>query len=198
AADRNHRVDRLDAGLQRLVHRLAADDARRLHLDLAELRGFDRAAAVDRLAERVNHAAEHGLAHRDLGDAAGALDLVALADLLVRTHHRDADVVLLEVENEAANAVRELDELARHHLGQAVHAGDTIADREHGADLGDLDLLLELTNFVLENAADLVRPDLHGLSLQIAPRRRVNDVSAQARPINSLRSDASCVRTLPS
>src|SRR5690606_24106638 len=104
AADRNHRVDRLDAGLQRLVHRLAADDARRLHLDLAELRGFDRAAAVDRLAERVDHAAEHGLAHRDLGDAAGALDLVALADLLVRTHHRDADVVLLEVENEAANA----------------------------------------------------------------------------------------------
>ena len=35
AADRDHRVDRLDAGLQRLLHRLADDDAGRLDLDLA-------------------------------------------------------------------------------------------------------------------------------------------------------------------
>ena len=35
AADRDHRVDGLDAGLQRLVHRLAGDDAGRLDLDLA-------------------------------------------------------------------------------------------------------------------------------------------------------------------
>ena len=35
-ADRGHGVDRLDAGLQRLVHRLAADDAGRLHLEAAQ------------------------------------------------------------------------------------------------------------------------------------------------------------------
>ena len=37
AADRDHRVDRLDARLQRLLHRLADDDARRLALDLARV-----------------------------------------------------------------------------------------------------------------------------------------------------------------
>ena len=37
-ADRGHRVDRLDAGLERLVHRLAADDAGRLDLHAAVLR----------------------------------------------------------------------------------------------------------------------------------------------------------------
>src|SRR6185295_17350242 len=35
AADRDHRVDRLDAGLQRLLNGLALDNARRLHLDAA-------------------------------------------------------------------------------------------------------------------------------------------------------------------
>ncbi len=48
AADRDHRVDGLDAGLHRLVHRLTGDDAGRLHLDLAALGGGDGALAVDR------------------------------------------------------------------------------------------------------------------------------------------------------
>jgi hypothetical protein len=54
AADRDHRVDRLDAGLQRLVHRLAVRDARRDDVDLR--------VAVERATERVDHAAEHRLA----------------------------------------------------------------------------------------------------------------------------------------
>src|SRR5690606_29854105 len=119
----------------------------------------------------------------DLGNAAGALDLVALADLRVGTHHGDTDVVFLEVEDQATDTVRELDQLAGHHLGEAVHASDTVADREHGADFGDLDLLPELTNFVFENAADLVRPNFHGaLSPNRARSARKRCLSAQARP----------------
>ena len=38
AADRDQRVDRLQAGLHRLMHRLARDDAGRLDLDAAALR----------------------------------------------------------------------------------------------------------------------------------------------------------------
>src|SRR5262249_35018820 len=53
AADGNQRVERLEAGLDRLVHRLARDDARRLDLDAAALGAFDRALAVDRIAETV-------------------------------------------------------------------------------------------------------------------------------------------------
>ena len=43
AADRNHAVDGLDAGLHRLLHALAVDDARRDALDRVRLVGDDRA-----------------------------------------------------------------------------------------------------------------------------------------------------------
>jgi hypothetical protein len=52
AADRDHRVDRLDAGLQRLLDRLALDHAGSLELGRAGLLGVDVALAVERLAER--------------------------------------------------------------------------------------------------------------------------------------------------
>ena len=74
AADRHHRVDRLEAGLQRLFHRLAIDDAGREALDRRELLRRDRPLAVDRLAERVHHAPEQLLADRHGDDAAGPLD----------------------------------------------------------------------------------------------------------------------------
>ena len=79
AADRDERVERLEAGLHRLVDRLARDDARRLDLDAAALVGDDRALAVDRVAERVDDAAEQALADRNVDDGAGALDGRAFA-----------------------------------------------------------------------------------------------------------------------
>ena len=56
-ADRHHRVDGLDTGLQRLRHRAAGDNARRHFLDDVGLGGVDRAFAVDRVAQGIDHAA---------------------------------------------------------------------------------------------------------------------------------------------
>ena len=140
AADRDHRVDRLDAGLQRLRHRLALDDARRLELERAPLGGLDRALAVERVAERVDDAAEHALADRHAHDLAGAADGLALLDELPLAEERDADVVLLEVEREADDAVLELEHLERDAVLEAVDAGDAVADLQHGADLGEVGL----------------------------------------------------------
>ena len=70
AADRDHRVDGLDARLQRLLDRLARDDAGRLDLDAAAVRRLDRALAVDRLPERVDDAADERLADGHVHDAA--------------------------------------------------------------------------------------------------------------------------------
>src|SRR5207249_1830688 len=94
AADRNHGIDRLDASLQRLLHGLAVDHARRLELDVAKLVRADRALAIDRLADGVHHSADHRLADRHRGDAPGALDAVAFLDVLVRAEQHHADVVL--------------------------------------------------------------------------------------------------------
>ena len=58
----------------------------RLQLERAALVGLDLARAVDRVAERVDHAAEVGVADRHREDLAGALDLLALLD--ARRSHR--------------------------------------------------------------------------------------------------------------
>ena len=64
--------------------------------------GLDRALAVDRIAERVDHAAEQALADRHVDDGAGALDGLAFLDLAVGAEDHDADIVGFEVQRHAA------------------------------------------------------------------------------------------------
>ena len=128
AADGGHRVDRLDAGLQRLVHRLAAHDAGRLDLHPAGLHADQLAKAVDRLAERVHDAAEHAVADGHRQDATGGLDRLALLDVVGVAEHDGADRALVEVEGETDRAVLELEQLVHGRVGQTRHAGDAVAD----------------------------------------------------------------------
>ena len=58
-----------------------------------------------RVAQRVDHTAQQGLADGHLDDVAGAADRVALLDEGVLAEQHDADVVLLEVQHEAGHAV---------------------------------------------------------------------------------------------
>src|SRR5256884_5590035 len=61
AADRNHAVDRLDAGLQRLTNRLAVEHAPRDALKRAALLRGDGALSVHRLAEPIHDAGHQRL-----------------------------------------------------------------------------------------------------------------------------------------
>jgi hypothetical protein len=69
AADVRHRVDRLDPGLERFLHGLSVDDARRLELERPALVRLDRRAAVERIAERVDEPADQRVADGDARDA---------------------------------------------------------------------------------------------------------------------------------
>ena len=155
AADRGHRVDGLDAGLQRLLHGLALDDAGRLELERSALIGLDRAEAVERLAERVDDTAEQRLADGDAHDLAGAPDRLPFLDQLPLAEQRDADVVLLEVERDPRDAVLELESLERDAVLEAVDACDAVAELQDGADLAQVGLHLELADAVLEDCGDL-------------------------------------------
>src|SRR5207237_10820845 len=96
AADGDHRVDRLDAGLERLLHRLADDDTGGLQLDAAGGGRLDGPLAVDGLAEGAHDAPEEGLAHRGLGDTARAPGAVALLALLRLSPYGGPDGAFLE------------------------------------------------------------------------------------------------------
>jgi hypothetical protein len=169
AADGNHRIDGLQSGHHRLAHRLTGDDTGRQALYGQGLLGFDRALIVNRLTEGVDHAADHRVAHGHAQNLAGTLDLVALANLGVVAHQHRAHLILFEVHGQAGNAVGKLDQLAGHHLVQAVNTRDTVAQRDHGADFIDTDLGIvvcdllsqELCNFICVylRHASLFQPD---------------------------------------
>src|SRR5262249_36914074 len=74
AADRRHGVNRLDAGLQGHLDRLATSDARRGRFDGPAVRRDRLAAAVARVAQRVHDAPQHRLADRHLQQRARRAD----------------------------------------------------------------------------------------------------------------------------
>src|SRR5262249_47524532 len=145
-------------------------------LDAAHLLAVDGALAVDGLAEGVDHAAEDAGADGHGRDAARALDLIALADLLVVTEERDADVVLLEVEHDALHVVGALEHLAGNGAREAIDAGDAVAGGEHRAGLHDGDPLIVLLDLLADDLGDLFGPDFHRCPLIFvfgaSPRRR--------------------------
>src|SRR6185436_13004378 len=160
-ADRDERIDRLQASRHRLMHGFPRNDTRRLDVHTHPLVGLDRALAVDRVSQRVDDATEQALADRRVDDGAGALDGLAFLDLTVVAEDHDADVVDFEVERHAAHAVLKLDHLARLHVVETVDAGDAVADRQHLADFGDFRLLTEILDLVLQDRCDFCGADIH-------------------------------------
>ena len=97
---------------------------------------LDLALAVERVAERVDDAAEEAVADRDREDLAGTADRLALLDAAELTEHDGADLADVEVQREAERAVLELQQLVGHGGGQALDARDAVAG------LGDVPDLL--------------------------------------------------------
>ena len=161
AADGDHGVDGLDTGLQRLFDRLAVGDAGSAELHRPELFSVDGTLAVNRLADGVDHSADHGLAHRHLHDAAGATDGVAFLDQKLAAEEHGADVVFLEVEDHAVNFMGKLQELTGHGLLQAMDAGDAVAHLDDGTDVVDVEIDLVALNLLLDDRGDFFRPQFH-------------------------------------
>src|SRR5690606_31356475 len=133
-ADRDQRVNGLEASGHRLVNRLARQDARSLDVDAATFGVIDRTLAVDRVAEAVDNAAEQARTNRSIHDGAGTLDDVAFLVRAFIAEDHDADIVGFEVQRHAHHGTRELNELTGLHVVEAVNAGNTVTDGEHLTD----------------------------------------------------------------
>src|SRR5262249_22451218 len=169
AADGNERVNGLEAGRHGLMHRFARNDAGRLDVDAFALARFDRALAVDRVAERVDHTAEQALADRNVDDRARAFDGLPFLDLAVLAEDHDADIVDLEVERHPADAVLELDHFAGLNVVESVDPIAAVADRETPPDLGDLRVWAEVVDLLFENCRNFGGGDIHQRASFIPP-----------------------------
>ena len=167
AADRGHRVDGLDPGLQGLLHALALHHRRRLDLQGAPGVAVDVSAPVDRLAQRVDDPAQERVADGDRQHLAGALDLLALFDFLEVTEDDDADAVLVQVERDAEDPAGELEQLLGHDGRQTFDVRDAVPGVDDGADLLARGVGGEGAYVLLDGALDVVSRDCqlcHGFS----------------------------------
>src|SRR5271157_5025082 len=189
APDLEQRVDRLDPGLQRLLDRLAMNDAGRFELDSAPLGRLDRTLVVDRLAQHVDDASQKALAHRHFGDSAGALDLVAFTDRLRIAEQGRAHVVFLEVQHDSIDLMWKLEQLAGGRVLKPVDARDTVAATEHPAGLAHRDGALKALDFIPQDLADLGWSDFshkwsRALLLPAKPLLRLRKSGRQATVVN--------------
>ena len=160
AADGNHRVNGLDARLNRFAHRLAINYARRQTLQREALARLDRPLIVNGIAERIHDAPDQSIADRHGHDFVGALDDVAFADFGVIAEQHRAHLVFFQVQRDAEDVVRELDHFAGHALVESMDARDSVAHGNHRADFLHRQGLLVIFDLLAQNFCDLVRFDI--------------------------------------
>ena len=118
--------------------------------------GGDRALAVERLAQRIHHAADQRFAHGHGHDRVRALDGVAFLQFGRFAEQHRADLVFFQVQRDAEDVVREREHFAGHDLFQAVNARDAVADADDRADFVDRNGLLVVLDLLAQNLADFV------------------------------------------
>ena len=124
---------------------------------------LDLALAVNWTAESIDDAADHGLADRDLHDAARALDLVAFFDFRVAAEDNGADVVLLKVQDQTINIMTEIEQLASHGLVEAMDMRDAVADFDDRSDIIHIEVHIVVLDLVLDDGGYFFRIHFHTL-----------------------------------
>ena len=174
AAERDHRVDDEEPGRQRPRHQRPVDDRRGGLFHGGEMRRHDRALAVERRAERVDHAAEQGVADGNARDFAGAVDDATRGDALVLAEEDAADGLVVEIDGKTAHAAGKDQQFVEPGSRQAAN------DRHAVADLSDVPDMFE-PRFerergeplaaTLEPVVKILSERRHGRQAPIAPRR---------------------------
>ena len=135
SADRHHRVDSLDAGLERLMYGLAVGHARRLNLEAADRRCVQRTFAVERVSERVDHPSKQLVTDGNRQDLTGCPNFGALFQGRGLTQHHRTDRFLVKVQSQTLQTTGELEHLVHGDRGKARNPSDSVADLDDSTDL---------------------------------------------------------------
>ena len=155
-SDRDHGVDRLDAGLQRHINGRAFNDARRRAFNGTRLRGMDRTLAVDRLAQCVDNAAEHA----PRPPVPRRCRLVRLTVSPSRIFWSEPRITAPTRSSSRFCAMPytppwKFEQFAGHAVFQTVYVRDAVADRDNRTDIGQFDLALIVRDLLFNNIAYL-------------------------------------------
>ena len=161
ASDRHHGVDGLQTRLNRLRNRLTINHARGDLFHHVVFFRLDRALAVDRLTEGVDHAADQSAADGNGKNALGGLDHVAFGNVFVITENNGTDGIALKVESQAVGVVGEFQHFALHHVAETVNTANTVGHRNYGALGAKISGNAEAFDTLLQQIADFTRIELH-------------------------------------
>ncbi|CAB4864703.1 unannotated protein [freshwater metagenome] len=172
--DRRHGINRLDTRLQRLLDGLTLDDGRSLQFEHATRLGLDRAKTIDRVAERIDHAAEEGITDRHRENFTGAAHGLAFGDLRAIAEEHDTDFTHVQVQGETKQATLELQQLVGHCRVEAFNAGNAVAGLDDSSNLFTGGCRRVRRDVPLDRIPDLFRSDRqlrHGVLLSFSAHR---------------------------
>jgi len=157
SSDRDHGVDRLDTGLQRLVYGLSQQYARRYDIYRSALCRADGAFAVQRHSQRVDDTSDHGVAYRNLYDGSCRLDDIAFLDVSVGAQDYGTDVVFFKVLCHSVGILTELQQLAGHAVLQTIDSGDTVTYLDDRTEIGNVQLAFIILYLFFYDRTDFLR-----------------------------------------
>ena len=92
-------------------------------------------AVVDRLTQGIDDPPDHCRAHRNRHDAFGSLNHVPFPDQGVFAEQHRAHIVFFQVERDAFDPVRKIEQFTGHDVIQPVDSGDAVSYGYDGSDL---------------------------------------------------------------
>ena len=111
--------------------------------------------------QRIHHATQHGLTHGDFGNAACAAHRIAFLQAVRFPHDGCTDIILFQVQHDAHDVARKLQQLTRHGRGQAVNRGNTVTNRKNLPHLFCGNILAIVLNLLANNLANFFCTNLH-------------------------------------
>src|SRR5690606_32154059 len=132
--DGDHGVDRFDTRLQRFFNGLTENYTGGFPFQGHFIQvASDGAFTVDWFTQGVYHAANHSFTYANRCDLSGPANFSAFFDIAAVTHEYHTHVIFFKVERDCANAVLKLYQFTVTHIAQSIHASDTVAHLQYGA-----------------------------------------------------------------